>query len=128
MPYKQELVFLVSVLTYAAVGWTSACAPRHALPVDDSPPEAWTPDDIHRGILTRDMPHEPFPGQKRATKGKCSARQVALRHPGGRETGCWKRLADPPEGKEGCGEDFEWLGFCYAPVMAAKNEPASVEP
>jgi hypothetical protein len=138
MPYRIEpevkfldvvrpSVFALSLLTYATVGWATACASRPPpVPEPESPPGAWTSDDRRMGVLTRDLPHEPFPGQRRAKDGKCGVRQIPLRHPGGKGTGCWKRLADPPEGKEGCGEDFEWLGFCYAPVLEAKKEPAAI--
>lgn len=120
-------IFVAALLAYAGASWLSACVPR-SVPGPDGAPEAWAPDVLPRDVFTRDLPSEPFPGQKQATDGKCGTRQVPLRHPGGRFTGCWKRLADPPSGKEGCGEDFEWLGYCYAPVLQGKRAPSTVEP
>lgn len=117
-------VVLLGVAAYAAVGWCSGCAPRMA--EHWAPPDAWASE----GATTREMPPEPFPGQRRATKeGQCGVRQVAIRtSPKSKEAGCWKRLAEPPTRADGCGEDFEWRGACYAPVLQAKRAPTSVEP
>jgi eukaryotic-like serine/threonine-protein kinase len=69
-----------------------------------------------RKIISREMPKEPLPGQRRAPcKGKS---QVAL------HGGCWFLIRNEPP----CDEDsYEWKGKCYVPIYPAGRPPSSVK-